>query len=376
MARIALISDNPGDLTKSRSYIIKAFLDRGDEVYALSCDYTEEQMDQLRDLGAKPVAYSLQRSGLNPLHDIKSIYGLIKILKKLNPDITFSYGNKPVIYGLIASRMIKVPKRYSLVTGLGVIYSEIGYNTKRNKLTRILMNTLYRVSLRHGDKIFFQNPDDIELFERKKLLKKGQALLVNGTGVDLNIYNTVADQKDPITFTMATRLLKSKGVYEYIEAARRIRSKFKDQDIRFNLLGRPHESNPDTVPRIQLEEWQKEGIIVWPGSVSNVKDWLEKSSVFVFPSLYREGTPRCVLEAMAMSLPIVTTDMPGCRETVKIGVNGFLVKPQDVDSLTEAMEQFILDPKLISEMGKESRRISVEKYDIHKVNNYMLSVIK
>lgn len=376
MAKLALISDNPKDLTKSRSYIIRAFLNRGDEVYILCCGFTPEQREFISNLGAVPKDYKMDRNGLNPIENIQSISGLIKILKELKPEIVFSYGNKPVIYGLLAARAAKVPKRFSLVVGLGIIFSEVGQKSFKNRMTKQVMKTLYWLSLRHANKIFFQNPDDIEMFLRYGLFKKDQPVLVNGTGVDLSIYKTDTIHKSPITFTMATRLLYSKGVYEFIEAARKIRSKYKDKEILFTMLGRPQEGNPDSVPIKDLQKAHDEGIIYWPGHVENVKEWLEKASVFVFPTLYREGTPRCVLEALAMSLPVITTDMPGCREAVKTGKNGFLVKPGDAVSLADAMEQFILHPNLIKEMGEKSKEMAIEKYDIHKVNKFMLSVIQ
>lgn len=376
MAKLALISDNPKDLTKSRSYIIKAFLDRGDEVFVLSCGYTEEQKEKICSLGAKPLDYKMERNGLNPVENIQSISGLVKILKQLNPEIVFSYGNKPVIYGLMAARMAKIPKKYSLVTGLGIVFSDVGQKSLKYKVTKEVMKVLYWLSLRYANKIFFQNPDDIQMFLDYKVLRTDQPVLVNGTGVDLSIYNNATTHNEPITFTMATRLLKSKGVYEFIEAARIIKSKYKDLDLSFTMLGRPQEGNPDSVPSKDLQKAHDDGIINWAGHVENVKEWLEKASIFVFPTLYREGTPRCVLEALAMSLPVITTDMPGCREAVKNGDNGFLVKPGDANSLVEAMEKFILNPRLINEMGQRSKERAIDKYDIHKVNKFMLSIIQ
>jgi glycosyltransferase involved in cell wall biosynthesis len=170
----------------------------------------------------------------------------------------------------------------------------------------------------------------------------------------------------------AGRLLREKGVLEFVEAARRIKAKYPE--TRFIVLG-GLDTNPGAIPRKKVEGWVKEGLIEWPGHVADVRPYLAQASVFVLPSYYREGVPRSIQEAMAMARPIITTDAPGCRETVIQGVNGFLVPVRDVDALVSAMERFINEPELIERMGKESRRIAEERFDVHKINRVLLEAM-
>jgi len=321
----------------------------------------------LQELGADYRQIPLHRTGLNPLKDVKTLFSLRKVLKEIKPDIVFSYTVKPIVYGSIAAHMAGVRRMYALISGLGYVF--IGQTFKQRLLTQIVA-FLYRRGLKYNQVVFFQNPDDLHLFVSKSIVPKTvKPVLVNGSGVNIEKFAFAPPKLSPVTFLLIARLIKDKGILEYVESARLLKQKYPA--AKCQLLG-PLDINPAAITQEQLERWTKEGIIEYLGKTNDVRPYIADASVFVLPSFYREGTPRSVLEAMSMGRPIITTDAPGCRETVIDGKNGFLVSVKDVDALKSAMEKFILEPDLISQMGKQSRIIAEEKYDVRKVNRAIL----
>jgi len=365
--KIAIISNSAFSLVNFRSHFIRELTNRGYQVFALAPDYIDDFRTQIEEAGAKPVDIFMERTGLNIAKDIGAVYSIYRTIKKLKPEVTFSYGIKPVIYGLWASRLAKVKNQFAMIAGLGTVYVERENASLKEISTKKIANLLYKTSLQFADTVFFQNPDDIQLFVENDMVEGEKTQLINGSGVDTKYYSTSKVQQDPITFTLVSRLIKEKGIYEFVGAARALKAKYPQKDIRFILLG-DVDANPNSVQKTELESWVNEDIITWPGHVSNVKEWLEKTSVFVLPTYYREGTPKSILEAMSMGRPVITTDMPGCREAVKDGENGFLISPKDVTALISAMSTFIETPILIASMGKISREVALEKYDVRMVN--------
>ncbi|MDM8542150.1 glycosyltransferase family 4 protein [Desulfococcaceae bacterium HSG9] len=321
-------------------------------------------------LNTMEIAYKnipLERTGLNPTKDFQTIFSLFILFQNLKPDVILSYTIKPVVYGSIAAKLAGVPKIYSIVTGLG--YAFMGSGIK-SRIINLLAKLLYHVSLKFNQKVFFQNPDDLHLFQSSNLITENQGVLINGSGVDTEYYKPEPFPEN-LSFLLIARLLKDKGIREYVEAARIIKQKYLK--ISFRFVGWV-ENNPASVSKNELDTWVKQGIIEYLGKVSDVRPAIATSSVYVLPS-YREGTPRTVLEAMAMGRPIITTDAPGCRETVQHGKNGFLVPIKNVSVLVSAMEKFIRQPELIETMGLASRQIAVEKYDVRKVNAVILKTM-
>ena len=265
----------------------------------------------------------------------------------------------------IASKIARVQKIYSIITGLG--YGFLGRGFKGN-LVQVVVKALYRLGLKYNNKVFFQNPDDLELFVRLKIVKKrDRAVLINGSGVDTN-YFSIKPLTYPVSFLMISRLIGDKGVREYVEAAGIVKKKYPD--VIFRLAGWI-DVNPSAVSKDELDLWIESGVIDFLGRLDDVRPAIEKATVYVLPS-YREGTPRTVLEAMSMGRPIITTDAPGCRETVIDGVNGLLVNIKDVDGLVSAMEKLICDPSMVDIMGMSSHKIALDKYDVDKVNQVIL----
>ncbi|HZA66019.1 MAG TPA: glycosyltransferase family 4 protein [Geminicoccaceae bacterium] len=325
-------------------------------------------------LAARGAAYQpvpLRRTGLNPLLDAWSVLRLARLLRQLRPDLLFAYTAKPVIYGALAARRAGVPAMFALISGLGYAFVE-GRGLAR-RVMRHGISALYRASLRHADGVFFQNPDDLEDFRRLAIIcDRHNAIRVNGSGVDTDHYEFSAPTLEPPTFLLIARLLADKGIYEFVEAARQLRSRHRD--TRFRLLG-PLDTNPAAISTSDLERWRPEGVIEYLGEVEDVRPHLRDTTAFVLPSAYREGVPRTLLEALSTGRAIITTDTPGCRETVLPGENGFLVPPRDAAALAGAMERFVVEPDLAVDFGRRSRALAEERFEVRKVNAVMLQAM-
>lgn len=306
-----------------------------------------------------------QRVGTNPFADLWLTWRLFLLMRRIKPEIVLGYTIKPVIYGTIAGWLARVPHRFALVTGLGYAFT----GSRRSWLS-ILIQHLYRFALRRSKCVFFQNPDDRDLFQELGIVPVHvRTIVVNGSGVDVSQFSPEPVPQGPASFLMICRLLGDKGVREYVAAAERIR--VSHPEIRFGLAGWIDE-NPDAIRQSELDEWIERGVIEYLGRLEDVRPAVGACTVYVLPSYYREGTPRTILEAMAIGRAIITTDAPGCRETVVDGKNGYLVPPRSVDALVVAMEKFIDDRSLAESMGQVSREIAESKYDVHKVNAVML----
>ena len=237
------------------------------------------------------------------------------------------------------------------------------------------MHGLYAQALKYAHKVFFQNPDDLKLFEDMRLLEANKpAVVVNGSGVNVQDFEVMPlpineQGKVRASFLLIARLLGDKGIREYMVAARSIKAQYPEAE--FHLVGWI-DDNPSAISQQELETWVNDKIVNYWGKLSDVRPAIAASSVYVLPS-YREGTPRTVLEAMAMGRAVITTDAPGCRETVSHGVNGYLVAVKSVDQLVQSMQYFIEDPKLMISMGQRSREIALNKYDVHQVNKHMMT---
>ena len=362
--KIVIIAGFARSLLHFRSELIKGLVAQGHEVVTLAPEPGYEM--PLQAIGAGYYTIPLKRTGMNPFRDVMTVLFLWRKLCKLKPDLVLSYTIKPVIYGSIAAKLAGTGKIYSIITGLGYVFT--GMSIKQ-RLLSFLVCPLYRGALRCNHKVFFQNKDDKMEFCRMRILELAEkGVVVNGSGVDTSFFVQSEVSDNPLCFLLIGRLLWEKGIGEYVEAARALKSSYPA--VNFQLLG-PMDSNPSARGEDVLDAWRVEGAIDYLGVTDDVRPFIAKSSVYVLPS-YREGTPNSVLEAMSMGRPIVTTDVPGCRETVRDGDNGFLVPPRDVSSLKKAMERFILQPELLDIMGRRSREIAVDKYDVHKVKAVML----
>ena len=369
--RFALITSQAFSVFNFRGPLITDLVAQGVEVLAIAPDFDEQTRASVRSLGAVPVDCYLSRAGMNPLCDILRIMRLVALLRRLKVEISLAYFIKPVIFGNIAAVLARVPRRFCMVEGLGYVFTPSGgLEPISRKILRTLVSLLYKASLKRAHRVFLLNEDDLAEMVNRDLVLPTQVVKLNGIGVDLAQWMPVPRITQPITFLLAARLLREKGVVEYAEAARIVKSKFPD--TRFILLGRA-DPNPGSLNTEEVSLWVKDKLLEWPGHVP-VQSWLAQASVYVLPS-YREGVPRSTQEAMAMGRAVITTDAPGCRETVVDGVNGFLVPVRDAVALADAMMRFIRQPELIETMGKASRVLAEERFDVHKVNAIMLAAM-
>ncbi len=365
---IAIVGAHARYLINFRSPLMQAMKACGHKISAMAPDFDAETRAELSAIGVTPVDISLSRTGMNPLTDLRDIVRLYQTMRRLNPDVFLGIAVKPVIYGLLAAAMARVPRRFALVTGLGYVSSES--KSLRDRVVQTAARKLYRIALHKADVVFVQNPDDANELVARHMVAPDKVVRVNGTGVDLVAWPLMDLPGLPVTFALTARLLAEKGVREYVSAARRI--KVKHPKVRFLLLG-GIDSNPSAIGETEVASWVAEGAVEWPGHV-DVRPWLAQTSVFVLPS-YREGVPRSTQEALAAGRPVITTDAPGCRETVISGQNGVLVPPRDVDALVTAMLYFIENPQQVSVMGQSSRRLAEERFDIKAINEKMISVM-
>lgn len=367
--RISIIGNQAFSLLNFRGLLIAEMAAKGADVFSLAPDYDEGTRAAIRALGAEPVDFSLSRTGMNPVRDAADIARLISLLRRLKPDITLAYAIKPVIYGTLAAWLARVPRRFAMIEGLGYVFTPPeGVEPLKRRALRGAASILYTAALKHARMVFFLNKDDIDEFSKKRLVPPQKILLLGGIGVDLDYWSPAPPLMKPVTFLLAARLLREKGIVEYAEAAHIIKRKYPN--TRFILLGEI-DTNPGSICQSNVHQWTAQAILEWPGHVQDIRPWLRQTSVYVLPS-YREGVPRSTQEAMAMARPIITTDAPGCRETVVDGENGFLVPVRDAKALAEAMERFIMQPEMIEKMGNASRKIAVERFDVHKVNRLIL----
>ena len=365
-ARVMVVGGHADSLIHFRGPLLRRLVAEGHAVTGCAPDAGADVRRKLAALGVAYRHVPIQRAGMNPMRDAGTVRALTALYREVQPDLVLTYTIKPVIYGSLAARLSRVPRICSLITGLGYSF---GTTTLRQRALNPVVRSLFRFALAHNEVVFFQNPDDLRQFVDAGLASDRQAVLVNGSGVDLEHFCVAPLPEGTPTFLLTTRLLWEKGVGEYVEAARSLKAKYPT--ARFRLLG-PLDPNPAAVSRAQLDAWSAEGVIEYLGSTNDVRLAIADTSVFVLPSAYREGTPRSILEAMAMGRAIITTDAPGCRETVRRDENGFLVPVSDSIALASAMERFLRDPGLVAPMGARSRAIAEEKYDVHLVNRVMM----
>ena len=322
----------------------------------------------LERLGIKYLDYPVQRNGMNVSRDLKTFISLWKMFRAQKPDVVLAYTIKPVIWGGLALWFFPGIRFYALITGLGYAFQS---GNRQGGLTS-LVSLLYRLSLLRAEKVIFQNAENLEELVARGCVSRGKCARVYGSGINLSHFCIAPLPANPMVFLGIGRLLGDKGVREFVNAARRVHA--VHPNVRFQWLGGADPSL-DGIPRDEVRYWQEDGVLEYLGMTSDVRPYLAACHVFVLPS-YHEGMPHSTLEAMAMGRAVLTTDVPGCRETVEQGLNGFLVPKADATALAERMIWFIKHPEVLHEMGQASRRLAEERFDVHKVNAEMLRIMR
>ena len=344
---IALVANTSWSIYNFRLGLIRHLKNQGIEIVVIAPKdaFTAKLVAE----GIEFYEIEISNYGTNPVVELGLIRNLVRLYKEINPQLIFHYTIKPNIYGTLAARYCGIPS-VIITTGLGHLFEF------KNRIVSTITLFLYRISCTFSKKTLFLNSNDLDVFVYKKVVKKSKAILLRGEGIDLDWFSPKKVQKHPrkTIFLFAGRLLIDKGVNEYVEAAQKIRAQYKD--VEFQILGFVDQSNPNSIAYQQIIEWQHKKIISYLGETSDVRPYLAKCDCLVFPSYYREGVSRILMEASAMECPIITTDNVGCREVVDDGINGFLVIPKDVSSLVEAIGKFlnlcIEDRQLMGKLGR------------------------
>ncbi len=367
--KIAVVCSYTVSLVNFRYRLLEAMVFNGHEVIAFGPEHHQPSVDALAKIGVSFRSIPMARAGLNPFEDLRTLGALVSAFRGEKPDVVLAYTMKPIIYGLIAARITGIKKRHALITGLGYIFSDSAQDS-RLRMIRRLVTSMYRVALKGDGRVFVYNDaDDRDVRAGRMISDFSRIVPVPGSGVDFERFAAVdVPQGEPV-FLMITRLLREKGVIEFIEAARLLRKRY--DRAKFRILG-PFDPSPLAVSRADMDRWVAEGVVEYLGETHDVRPYLAQSTVFVLPSYYREGIPRSILEALATGRAVITADTHGCRDTVTEGVNGFIVPPRDAGALAAAMQKFLDETELAVRMGKRSLEIAHDRYDARAVNQLLL----
>ena len=362
--KILLFANTDWYLYNFRLALIQALRERGDEVVLVSPD--GPYGPRMQEMGIRWLRFPLARRRLNPLAEIRTIVRLLKLYRQENPDLVHQFTVKCVLYGSLTCRLLGIRSVVNSVTGLGYIFME----GNGRRWLRGLIKLFYRLVLR-PTWVIFQNPDDRTIFLKNRLTDPQRAALIRGSGVDVRLFSPQPESPGLPLIILPARLLWDKGVGEFVEAARQLQA--DGQCARFALVGDRDNENPASVQEPQLLAWVKEGVIEWWGWRENMEEIFAQASIVCLPS-YREGVPKTLIEAAACGRPIVASDVPGCREVVRPGENGLLVKARDVPGLVAALDYLIQNPKIRTKMGASGRKIAEEEFSLELIIPQTLAV--
>ena len=390
--KLLILTADPKTLLCHRKELIRSIAAKGWEVVAAASGPGGAAEEFLRSVGGKYVELTGTRSGMNPIVDWRTFQELRRVIREETPDVVLPYTIKSVAYGSLAASMEKVPAMYPLICGLGYAFAPA--RSFKQWLVGRVSSLLYKLALRRATLVFLQNHEDERLLRERGILHDDTpSQVVNGSGVELDAFtprevDTTGVERGRMNFVLVSRLLKSKGIPEFVEASRALKAEFPLWQ--FHVLG-ASDPGPDGISAAQVESWVAEGVIHYHGSQADVRPFLAQAHAFVLPTYYREGVPRASLEALAAGLPIITTDSVGARETVQLttagelqrraqepvmeGKNGYLVRPRHVPGLCYAMRMLAARPHRLAELSAQSRQLAVNRFDVHRVNAVMMKQI-
>jgi glycosyltransferase involved in cell wall biosynthesis len=365
--KVILFANTAWYLYNFRLPLALALREQGNEVILLSPGETPYH-ELLQQNGFRSLSFPLQRRRVNPLAEIESIWQIFQIYRREQPDIVHHFTIKPVLYGSLAAHLLGMKKIINAVSGLGYVFTA---SDNKGKLLRAAAKKMYQLSLR-GTQVVFQNPDDAAYFTQLELVKPGQISLIRGSGVDIHRFQPTQEPQDTPLVILPARMLWDKGIQEFVEAA----SKLKSRGVpgRFALVGAPDPGNPESVPVENLEKWKREGIVEWWGWRDDMIAVYHSANIVCLPTRYREGTPKTLIEAAACARPIVATNVPGCREVVQDGHNGFLTPPINAEALADALQMLIEKPAERQRMGRNGRVLAVEEFSTDRIISETLRI--
>ena len=365
---ILVFSSHTPSLFWFRIEMMKEFQKRGYKVYAVGNESEEIWKDRFNDVLIPYRSIAVSRNGTNPAKDLYTLRSIIKLIRELNPNKIFAYQAKTVIYTCLAAHIVGGIEVYPLIAGIGSVFLS---EELKSRLIRRVLVAEYRAALKHASAVFFQNNDDLCLFSKFDMIgERQQTVLIPGSGVNTSHFRPLP-QPDTFGFLYIGRLIKDKGIFEYLEACRIVKQDIPE--IRCLLVG-PYDTNPTSLTPEQLQPYIDDGIIEYFGEQDDIRPYLAQCSVYVLPS-YREGIPKTVLEAMACGRAVITTDAPGCRETVIDGETGFLVRVGSIPDLAEKMRCVWYNKSQLEYMGKMGRGLAEMRFDVRIVNEIICNTM-
>lgn len=367
--RILIVSSIDISLLRFRGRLIELLISTGYNVYLVAPSFNKEIEVKLNELGASTLTVPMSRSGLSITEDYRTYRSIKKIICEKKIDLVFPYTIKPVMYSSLAASKLNVPV-IGLVNGIGYLFTG---STLRQRLLRSLVVPVYKFCIKKNQYMVFQNPDDLQLFRDKKICAETTNLkVVAGSGVDLNQFPWRPPRKAKnLRFAFIGRLLVEKGILLYLDAAKEFSGKF--ENVEFHVFGEPQLESANSISLSRLQEYIEENAVVYHGRVDDIAAHLNNLDVIVFPSWYREGVPRALLEGLSCGIAIITTESPGCREAVVNGLNGILISPESISELKNAIEHMVVNPDVIRRMSYESRALAEHKFDVNIVNRNLLA---
>ncbi|MBZ9851946.1 glycosyltransferase family 4 protein [Mesorhizobium sp. CA14] len=369
MKRIVVMVSEPKSLATTRGHLLLALRAAGYEVHA-AAPIDASAVRWLTENGICFHPLPMERAAIAPFGDVRLLFRLYTMLRELKPQVVLTCAIKPIVYGIPAAAVAGVSRRHALITGLGYAFTD-RHKSMRWRIVNLVARCLYALSLRWATTATFQNHDDRDDFRRLGLLGRTPAHVIDGSGVDLDRFKMAPLPTKP-RFLMIARLLRDKGLAEYLGAAKLVKA--ARPEAQFELVG-DRDPNPAGFPLSGVAAAVRDGTVHYQGPVEDVRKAIAQARIFVLPS-YREGTSRSVLEAMAMGRPVITTDAPGCRAPIVPGVNGLLVPVGATGPLAEAMIRLIDNVEETDRMAKSSRTIAEQRYDIHRVTKRMMEIIE
>lgn len=371
LVKVLVLSSLAFSLLNFRGALLAELRRQGHDVVAVAPDYDPAVEAGLNAMGIELRIVPMHRTGTNPLKDLQTLFAYWRLMRKERPDVVLAYTQKPIIYGGIAARLYGKARFHALMSGLGHLFSE---DARDRVLVRGVFSRLYRAGLKKAVTLFVFNRDDRpDMIAAGIIDERHRVLQVPGSGVDTQHFVETPVRDGAPIFLMMGRLMRDKGVYDYLEAARIVQQKYGE--VRFQLLGRPEDSNRTGISEAEVHRLSSEYPVEFLAETRDVRPYLAGCSVFVLPSFYREGLPRTILEAMSSGRAVITTDMPGCRDPIEPGGNGFLVPPKSPHDLAKAMLKLIENPQLLQQMSRRSREIAEQTYDVKIVNRMLLEAM-
>jgi len=369
MIKFALVSNTDWYLYNFRLSLAKTIKDNGDEVLLISPGgaYAGKIMEQ----GFQWIEWQVGRQSTAPWLEMQAIRNLTKIYKHLRPDLVHHHTIKPVLYGGISARRAKLPSVVASITGRGYTFSGEGI---RPKIIEKIVRPFYsRVLQSDNTQIVFENESDQDYFIEAGFVSSKQSHLIEGVGVDPEIFSYIPEPQEPVVVLLASRMLWDKGVGVLVEAARLLQK--NNLEFRLELVGDPDPGNPTSIPSGQLHDWEDENLLEWLGWQSDMQRVFARCHIVVLPS-FHEGVPTGLLEAAACGRPIIASDIPGCRTVVVDGITGLLVPPRQAEPLAAALERLILDANLRGKMGKAGREHVLKNFTQQQINQKTLQVYR